>query len=77
MHHQEMASIIRALRPILLTVQTSGDRITVDTGVYARSEFEPGVALTVDAYRYSPELLMLIAEVSASLELTVTSISPD
>lgn len=76
-HLREVASSIHALQPTLSLAQRSGDHITIDTGVYARSEFKPGIAVTVDAYRYSPDLLMLLVDVSASLEFTVTSVSPD
>lgn len=38
---------------------------------------KPGTAVAVDSYRYPADLLHLLAELSAGLEWTVTSISPD
>jgi hypothetical protein len=76
-HQREVISAIRALQTTLSSAQASGDRLAVDTGVYARSHFNPGIAVAVDAYRFPFGLLGLLAELSIDLEFTVTSVSPD
>lgn len=41
-HVREIATTVRSLQAVLRSAQQAGDPVTVDTGVYARSEFETG-----------------------------------
>lgn len=76
-HIGEVMSALQAFREVLVTVKRCGDTASVDTGLYARSEFPAGIAVTTDCYPYPPDALTLLGELSLTLEVSVSSISPD
>jgi hypothetical protein len=61
---------------VVLAARDAGDTVTVDTGIYARTEFSTGTAVAIDSYVYPADMLRLIAELSTRLEFTVTTVAP-
>jgi len=76
-HLAEISTAFASLKEVLTHAANSGDRAIVDTGVYARADFQPGIAVTLDVYSYPAGLLKELAEYGLGLEITVRAIAPD
>src|SRR5688572_24705158 len=72
-HLGQVSRAIAALGVVLLDAQVVGDKVVVDIALDPRTEFAPGVQMTVDSHRFPPGVLRQMSELNVILEVTITS----
>jgi hypothetical protein len=76
-HVTEVGLVLDQIRDVLVDARNSGDKTVVDVALYPRSHFAPGVMMAVDSHRFPTDVLRLLSDSQAILEITINSIAPD
>jgi hypothetical protein len=76
-HIAEVSTALTAVRQVLLGAHKNGDKTIVDIALYPRTEFTPGVLMTVDSHRFPTQVLRKMSDLGVELEITITSMAPD